>query len=65
MPSPGTDAGRLPAELARQDALARHHKREAERHRRRARAARTRQAELAAECRRLGIACETAPPSRP
>ena len=39
------------------DAKARHHKREAARHRQMAREARERQAELEAECRRLGIGC--------
>ena len=38
---------------------ARWHKRESDRHRKAARACRARQAELEAQCRRLGIAVET------
>lgn len=47
---------RLAAEAQRLQETARHHKREASRHRQAAKAARQLQAQVEAECRRLGIA---------
>jgi hypothetical protein len=54
-PSDGADASQLVAEARQLDATARDHKRRSGMHRRLAREARTRQAEVEAQCRRLGI----------
>lgn len=53
----------LAAEFDRLDREARDHKRASGHHRRLAQEARARQAEIAAECRRLGISIETVIPT--
>lgn len=56
---PGELSGELSEAVRDLDAKARHHKREAQKHRALAREARTRQARLEDECQRLGIAFTT------